>query len=106
MYNNIDWYRETPTTHQEWLELLQKQEALHRFELQTWHDILLSALKILKHAETDLESLKLNVDSYSQNRIYDHPIHEKSGDVDPVSVPSGNADQKENQGILLETVTA
>ena len=66
--------REMPTNHQEWLELLQKQEALHRFELQTWHDILLSALKILKQAETDLESLKFHVDSYSHNRIYDSSL--------------------------------
>lgn len=40
-----------PQNHQDWLLLLQKQEALHRIELQKWHEILMSALKILHQVD-------------------------------------------------------
>lgn len=40
-------FSEMPQNHQDWLLLLQKQESLHRIELQKWHEILMSALKIL-----------------------------------------------------------
>lgn len=40
-------FSETPQTHQEWLMLLQQQENLHRSEVHGWHEILVSAIKIL-----------------------------------------------------------
>jgi len=76
---------EMPQTHQEWLGLLQQQESLHRMELQKWHGILLSALKILKQAEDDLQSLKLHVATYNEEygkNLKSHPMFQQKQNSD------------------------
>jgi len=60
---------ETPQSHQEWLMLLQQQETVHRSEVHSWHEVLVSAIKILHQAETDLENLKAHISTYGKDNI-------------------------------------
>ncbi|CAG7815731.1 unnamed protein product, partial [Allacma fusca] len=53
----ISFPKNVPRNHEEWVALLQDQEDLHRLELQKWHEILLSALKILHQVFASLISI-------------------------------------------------
>jgi len=61
--------------------LLQNQESLHRSEVHGWHEVLVSAIKILHQAEKDLESLKGHISTYGQGNI---AILAKPPQSDPV----------------------
>ncbi len=37
-----------PTTAEEWLALLQKQEMVHQLELEKWHEMLGAATELLR----------------------------------------------------------
>jgi hypothetical protein len=41
-------FRHPPKSHDEWLHLLQQQEALHNMELQKWQKVLQAAVQLLR----------------------------------------------------------
>jgi hypothetical protein len=41
-------FRHPPKSHDEWLHLLQQQEALHNMEMQKWQKVLQAALQLLR----------------------------------------------------------
>jgi hypothetical protein len=43
-----NYYREKPQNHEDWLRLLQKQEVLHRKEMDHWQRFLDAAINLLK----------------------------------------------------------
>jgi hypothetical protein len=40
--------RHPPKSHDEWLHLLQHQEALHNIEMQKWQEVLQAAVQLLR----------------------------------------------------------
>lgn len=60
------FYRTLPNNHDEWLELLRKQEALHETELKKWHAILQTAIELLKKVSAFCEQLMQNTNSIEE----------------------------------------
>lgn len=99
------------------MQLLQKQETLHRLELQKWHDLLMAALRVLRkvsnyvycslvmlitflmhcfldsQAESDLEVLRTHVTNYSEEKLMPttYTIAENTKSEDFVQQPQENA---------------
>lgn len=44
----INPFRNLPKSHDEWIQLLQKQESLHTIEVKKWQKILKTAVGLLK----------------------------------------------------------
>ncbi|XP_049820316.1 protein Aster-B-like isoform X2 [Aethina tumida] len=50
-----------PKSHDEWIQLLQKQESLHTIEVKKWQKILKTAVGLLKQAEESLSELQKSI---------------------------------------------
>ncbi|XP_046387385.1 protein Aster-B-like isoform X2 [Ischnura elegans] len=61
--------RHPPKSHDEWLRLLQHQEALHHVELEKWQRILQAAIQLLRQTEESLADLLRNIHPVINQRI-------------------------------------
>ncbi|XP_071454915.1 protein Aster-B-like [Hetaerina americana] len=61
--------RHPPKSHDEWLRLLQHQEALHHVELEKWQRILQAAIQLLRQTEESLTDLLRNIHPVINQRI-------------------------------------
>lgn len=61
--------RHPPKSHDEWLRLLQQQEALHHVELEKWQRILQAAIQLLRQTEESLTDLLRNIHPVINQRI-------------------------------------
>ncbi|CAH0553389.1 unnamed protein product [Brassicogethes aeneus] len=50
-----------PKNHDDWINLLQKQESLHTVEVKKWQKILKNALSLLRQAEESLTELQISI---------------------------------------------
>lgn len=50
-------FRELPSTNQDWLELLRQQELSHESELRKWHQVLQTAIELLKKVSVVCEKI-------------------------------------------------
>jgi len=50
-------FRELPNTNQDWLELLRQQELSHESELRKWHQVLQTAIELLKKVSIVCEKI-------------------------------------------------
>lgn len=53
--------RNPPQNHEEWLQLLQKQESLHNIEAQKWQKLLKNAIEYLRQVLKNFLLFELNV---------------------------------------------
>ncbi|CAB3365406.1 Hypothetical predicted protein [Cloeon dipterum] len=53
--------KDKPQSHEDWLKLLQKQEVLHRKEMDHWQRFLDAAINLLKQAEETLQQLHSSI---------------------------------------------
>nr|XP_032294627.1 protein Aster-A isoform X2 [Drosophila virilis] len=51
--------KELPNTNQDWLELLRQQELSHESELRKWHQVLQTAIELLKKTEKTLAEVMI-----------------------------------------------
>ncbi|KAK5650620.1 hypothetical protein RI129_001649 [Pyrocoelia pectoralis] len=54
-------FRDPPTSHDEWIKLLQKQETLHSLEMQRWQKVLKTSIQLLKQVEASLNELQHSI---------------------------------------------
>jgi hypothetical protein len=52
--NTYHNFRHPPKSHDEWLQLVQQQEALHNIELQKWQKVLQAAVQLLRQVTSSL----------------------------------------------------
>ncbi|XP_063225592.1 protein Aster-B-like isoform X2 [Bacillus rossius redtenbacheri] len=76
--------RNPPKTHEEWLRLLQQQEALHNVEMQKWQKVLQAAVQLLRQEEQDaykqldvVDSDDQTEESLSELQLSIHPLVSK-----------------------------
>nr|CAD7410458.1 unnamed protein product [Timema poppensis] len=53
--------RTPPKSQDEWLRLLQQQEALHNVEMQKWQKVLQAAVQLLRQTEESLSELQVSI---------------------------------------------
>ncbi|XP_022906025.1 protein Aster-B isoform X2 [Onthophagus taurus] len=53
--------KDPPTTHEEWVKLLQQQETLHTVEMHKWQKILKTAIQLLRDIEESLSQLQRSI---------------------------------------------
>jgi hypothetical protein len=53
-------FRNPPKTHEEWLKLLQHQQALHAQEMSKWQKVLQIAVELLKKVSVICEKISKN----------------------------------------------
>ncbi|XP_031334333.1 protein Aster-B-like isoform X3 [Photinus pyralis] len=53
--------KDPPTSHDEWIKLLQKQETLHSLEMQRWQKVLKTSIQLLKQIEESLNELQHSI---------------------------------------------
>ncbi|KAJ8921707.1 hypothetical protein NQ315_010617 [Exocentrus adspersus] len=58
-----------PKSHEEWIKLLQQQEALHTIEAQKWQRILKTSIRLLRQAEESLNELQLSIHPSYTNKV-------------------------------------
>ncbi|CAH1173491.1 unnamed protein product [Phaedon cochleariae] len=71
-YSILDMHllKSPPKTHEEWIKLLQHQEALHSVEAQKWQKLLKNSIHLLKQAEESLNELQRSIHStFSSNLV-------------------------------------
>ncbi|XP_017771211.1 PREDICTED: GRAM domain-containing protein 1A-like [Nicrophorus vespilloides] len=70
-YSIIDLHvlKDPPKSHDDWIKLLQKQEALHTVEMQKWQKVLRTAIKLLKQTEESLNELQRSIHPTYTNKI-------------------------------------
>nr|CAD7429398.1 unnamed protein product [Timema monikensis] len=54
-------FRTPPKSQDEWLRLLQQQEALHNVEMQKWQKVLQAAVQLLRQTEESLSELQVSI---------------------------------------------
>lgn len=52
--------RQLPSSHEDWIKLLQQQEVLHKTELKKWHTVLQTAIELLKKVSVVCQNLLQN----------------------------------------------
>ncbi|CAL1268188.1 unnamed protein product [Larinioides sclopetarius] len=64
-------YPDNPSsfTKEDYLHLLQKQDALHRAETARWRDALTEVIKLIHLVEKSLSELKSSIDTYSSTSL-------------------------------------
>ncbi|XP_033610597.1 protein Aster-B isoform X4 [Cryptotermes secundus] len=61
--------RHPPKSHDEWLRLLQQQEALHNMELQKWQKVLQAAVQLLRQTEESLSELQIAINPVVSKKV-------------------------------------
>lgn len=61
--------RHPPKSHDEWLHLLQQQEALHNMELQKWQKVLQAAVQLLRQTEESLSELQVAINPVVSKKV-------------------------------------
>ncbi|KAK4883580.1 hypothetical protein RN001_006899 [Aquatica leii] len=61
--------KDPPTSHDEWIKLLQKQETLHSLEMQRWQKVLKTSIELLKQIEESLNELQHSIHPTYTNKI-------------------------------------
>ncbi|KAF5270412.1 hypothetical protein FQR65_LT05600 [Abscondita terminalis] len=61
--------KDPPTSHDEWIKLLQKQETLHSLEMQKWQKVLKTSIDLLKQIEESLNELQHSIHPTYTNKI-------------------------------------
>ncbi|KAF5288678.1 hypothetical protein FQA39_LY15320 [Lamprigera yunnana] len=61
--------KDPPTSHDEWIKLLQKQETLHSLEMQRWQKVLKTSIELLKQVEESLNELQQSIHPTYTNKI-------------------------------------
>ncbi|KAG5861896.1 hypothetical protein JTB14_007495 [Gonioctena quinquepunctata] len=59
-----------PKSHEEWLKLLQHQEALHAVEAQKWQQLLKKSIDFLRQAEDTLNELHTSINFAYSSKLY------------------------------------
>ncbi|XP_065336254.1 protein Aster-B isoform X2 [Cloeon dipterum] len=62
--------KDKPQSHEDWLKLLQKQEVLHRKEMDHWQRFLDAAINLLKQAEETLQQLHSSIKPPSVSTVW------------------------------------
>lgn len=80
-------------TKEDILQLLQKQDALHRAETERWRDALSEVIKLIHLVENSLSELKSSIDTYSAASVLKSiNLHNPMPSENPP--PSGTSDEK------------
>ncbi|XP_066997865.1 protein Aster-B isoform X2 [Anabrus simplex] len=58
-----------PKSHDEWLRLLQHQEALHNVEMQKWQKVLQAAIQLLRQTEESLSELQVSMNPLVSKKV-------------------------------------
>ncbi|XP_018565494.1 GRAM domain-containing protein 1B isoform X2 [Anoplophora glabripennis] len=58
-----------PKSHDEWIRLLQQQEALHSIEAQKWQRILRTSIQLLRQAEESLNELQRSIHPTYRSKV-------------------------------------
>ncbi|XP_034253149.1 protein Aster-B-like isoform X3 [Thrips palmi] len=58
-----------PTTQEEWMHLVRKQEALHTLEMQKWQKILQTSVILLRETEDSLKELQLTIQPRVKHKL-------------------------------------
>ncbi|XP_021923999.1 GRAM domain-containing protein 1B-like isoform X2 [Zootermopsis nevadensis] len=61
--------RQPPKSHEEWLHLVQQQEALHNIEMQKWQKILQAAVQLLRQTEESLSELQVAINPMISKKV-------------------------------------
>ncbi|XP_056647919.1 protein Aster-B-like isoform X1 [Diorhabda sublineata] len=70
-YNLLDLHllKHPPQSHEEWITLLQQQEALHSVEAQKWQKLLRNSIQLLRQAEESLNELQSSIQSTYSSKL-------------------------------------
>ncbi|KAJ8962395.1 hypothetical protein NQ318_018379 [Aromia moschata] len=70
-YTLFDLYmlKNPPKSHEEWIKLLQQQEALHTMEAHRWQRVLKASIQLLKQAEESLSELQRSIHPTYANKF-------------------------------------
>ncbi|XP_072390638.1 protein Aster-B isoform X2 [Diabrotica undecimpunctata] len=70
-YNLLDLHllKSPPQSHEEWIKLLQQQEALHTVEAQKWQKLLRNSIQLLRQAEESLNELQSSIQSTYSSKL-------------------------------------
>ncbi|XP_059490629.1 protein Aster-B-like isoform X2 [Neocloeon triangulifer] len=66
----LPFENDKPQSHEDWLRLLQKQEVLHRREMDHWQRFLDAAINLLKQAEETLKQLHSSIKGPSVSTVW------------------------------------
>ncbi|KAJ9588883.1 hypothetical protein L9F63_017823 [Diploptera punctata] len=61
--------RHPPKSHDEWLKLLQQQEALHKVEMHKWQKVLKAAVQLLRQTEESLSELQSTINPMVSKKV-------------------------------------
>ncbi|CAH1975809.1 unnamed protein product [Acanthoscelides obtectus] len=88
---DLHLFKNPPKSHEDWIKLLQQQEALHTIESQKWQKLLKNAINLLKQAEESLSELQTSIQTTYSSKVI--TILQNQNEQPLPDPSSGNTDE-------------